>query len=84
MSKQVEHILRLTELIQLHENITHWTVSKRISTKSDYLDRLMKGGDTGTRVAEGVLLRLSHIWPLDLEWPADIPRPEDQRRKAAS
>lgn len=47
----------------------------RVARKGDFLRRLRAGGDCRTATYERVLRRFSAFWPVDLEWPADIPRP---------
>jgi len=76
MSRQITHILDLTERLAAFENISHWTVSYRIFGKGDVLKRLRAGSDLHTRVAERALATIAEMWPADLEWPSDIPRPE--------
>lgn len=78
MSRQITHILRLSETLMAFEGITHWTLSFRLFGKGDKLFRLMeKNADLSTRSAERALERLDEAWPDDLEWPEDIPRPSD-------
>jgi len=52
-----------------------------VSSKSDLIDRLKKGGDVNTRTYEAIMDRFDEIWPTDLTWPSGVPRPE--RKKAA-
>ena len=85
MTKLIQQIVSLGETLANHQGIKHWSVSSQVSSKSDLLDRLHKGGDMSTRVYERTLQRFAEIWPADLEWPADIPRPDVSRteRKAS-
>jgi hypothetical protein len=81
MSTAIQILLRLADEMAAHENVTHWAISMRLSNKGDFLQRLRNGGDCSTRTYEKVLTRASTIWPADLEWPRDIPRPK--KREAA-
>lgn len=86
MNTQIDNILTLSSNLQGHLNLTHWAISKRVSSKSDYLSGLQSGKDTGTKIAERVIQRFSDIWPEDLEWPSHISRPYPaviERRKAS-
>jgi hypothetical protein len=84
MSRQITHILRLSETLMAFEGITHWTMSFRLFGKGDKLFRLMeKNADLSTRSAERAMERLDESWPDDLEWPSDIPRPSSPIGKAA-
>lgn len=81
MTKLVQHIVSLSETIGAHHQVSHWSVSKMVSSKSDLIDRLKKGGDVNTRTYEAIMDRFDEIWPTDLTWPSGVPRPE--RKKAA-
>ncbi|WP_297780068.1 hypothetical protein [uncultured Roseovarius sp.] len=83
MSRQIRHILSLTEAFTAHEAISHWALSKRLMGKGDFIDRLLKGGDVRTQTAEAFIRKLSRAWPTDLEWPRDIPRPSSKQEDAA-
>jgi len=83
MSTQITNILRLADEFGKHLNITHWAVSMRLSGKGNFLDKLMNGGDTHTKTADRVLRWFSDNWPADLEWPADVPRPQANNEAVA-
>jgi len=55
----------------------------RLSGKGNFLDKLMNGGDTHTKTADRVLRWFSDNWPADLEWPADVPRPQANNEAVA-
>ncbi|MEL7098251.1 MAG: hypothetical protein AAGM84_05415 [Pseudomonadota bacterium] len=52
----------------------------KLCGKGNYLQRLQEGGDTGTKTAEAMIQRFAEIWPEDLDWPSDIPRPAKKAR----
>lgn len=68
MSNEITYILALTDALGEHLNVTHWSVSMRISGKGDRIQRLKKGGDVNTKTAERLIAKLREIWPADLEW----------------
>lgn len=82
MTLLIQQIVSLGETLAEHEGKTHWTVSKMVSTKSDFLHRLMKGSDINTRTYVATMERFSEIWPSDVAWPKDIPRPAKARSAA--
>lgn len=75
MTSLVQHIVSLTETLADHQGNTHWSVSKLVSSKSDFVHRLMNGRDMNTRTYESAMQRFADIWPADLAWPTDVPRP---------
>ena len=75
MTSLVQHIVSLSETLADHLGNTHWTVSKLVSSKSDFVHRLKQGRDINTRTYESAMQRFADIWPADLAWPAGIPRP---------
>lgn len=83
MSRQIENIVTLAELLAAHEGITHWGISQRLFGKGDLIHRLTQGGDLRTRTAEVAMQKLSTAWPEDLEWPSDIDRPNPRKKEVA-
>ncbi len=85
MTNLIQQIVSLGETLADHQGRTHWTISKLISSKSDLLHRLQGGADISTRTYERTLQNFSSVWPADLEWPADVPRPDvpSKERKAS-
>lgn len=82
MKTLIQQIVSLGETLADHHCTKHWTISKLVSTKSDFLHRLHNGADMGTRTYEATLQRFSDIWPDDLQWPHDIPRPSVKKDAA--
>ncbi len=52
------------------------TVGRLCSGDSRLVHRLGRGGSLSQRVFANILQWFSDHWPLDLDWPADIPRPD--------
>lgn len=75
MNRLTQQIVSLSETLQNHEGIGHWAVSMRITSKGDFIHRLKNNADIRTGTYLAALQKFSDIWPDDLEWPADIPRP---------
>lgn len=84
MSNDITNIMKLSDALGAHLGITHWAVSMRVSSKGDFIDRLRKGSDLRTKTATRVFQKFSDSWPADLEWPADVPRPEHTSRRGAA
>jgi hypothetical protein len=83
MTTLIQHIVSLGETLADHQGKTHWTVSKLVSSKSDFIHRLKIGGDMNTRTYQATLQRFSDIWPdQDLCWPSDVPRPRKKKDAA--
>ena len=81
MSSARQNILALSEALEAHLGITHWAVSMRIARKGDFIRRLRRGGDVQTQTYERVLGRFAEMWPVDLEWPEGVPRPDVAREE---
>jgi len=48
-----------------------------------FFDRIEGGGSCTLRTAQKMLVWLSEVWPGDLDWPDDIPRPVRSKQEAA-
>lgn len=66
-----------------HKNLTHWRVSYLVRGDGGFFDRLSKGGGCTLKTASKVSQWFSDNWPHDLDWPADIPRPNPTEKEAA-
>ena len=55
--------------------VSLWWVGLKVANDGKYFVRLRAGKTCTLRSARTVVQHLSDIWPGDLEWPADIPRP---------
>ena len=82
-----ESIMRLCEIYATRQGLALSTVSTYAAEAGDFYARLKRGHDLTTRRAARVVQWFSDRWPVDLEWPPDIPRPvpsvEDERGEAA-
>ena len=80
-------MIRLVHTYGKAAGLSRRTVSTYAAGSGDFCDRLERGCDLTTRRAARVAQWFSDRWPVDLEWPPDIPRPvpsvEDERGEAA-
>lgn len=70
-----ESILCLAAAYVDRSKLTKSTISTYASGSGDLLGRLGSGHDITTRRAAKITKWFSDHWPIDLAWPADIPRP---------
>lgn len=82
MSTHTDHIVRLASIIGDHEGVSHWAISMRITGRGDRIERLLNGGDVLTGTYETIICNFAAVWPADLAWPADIPRPSRSKDAA--
>ncbi len=59
------------------------TVSRLATGSGETIARLERGGAITTRRCERAVRYLAAHWPEDLDWPADIPRPQPAAEEAA-
>lgn len=90
MQNTVSHLSILIRTLAGHTNRSASTVSRLVTGSGDTVRRIEKLTPRGTPVhristerVERAFARLSDIWPSDLEWPADIPRPDKPKKEAA-
>lgn len=79
----IKHIVVTADALAKNEGVTHWALSMRLTGKGNFLHRLSAGRDCHTGTYEAVMRKLSAMWPIDLEWPADIPRPPTKKGDTA-
>jgi hypothetical protein len=68
-------LVTLAEALAEHEFTSLDALSGRVLGKGGFFDRLKNGGDCRTATAERVLLWFDAVWPDDLPWASDAPRP---------
>ena len=81
--EQTRTLIDLADLLAAHQGVTHFAISMRALGKGDFFKKLKDGGDCRTTTAARVMGFFNQAWPLDLEWPADIPRPPKTKKEAA-
>ena len=79
---QICEILTLAECYARARQIAPSTLSHRARRSSTWLERCATGNVT-IRSAVGFVQWLSNNWPVGLEWPAGIDRPEPERGSPA-
>ena len=82
---QITHLHALCDALTNHIGISHWAISMRIFGKGDWFRRgkeQVKRKDCQTKTADRALQWFDQNWPSDLEWPADIPRPDPKKEVA--
>lgn len=76
------YLIRLAEAYADHEELKLSTVSTYAATDGKWFDGLKSGASCTLRKAEVVTRWFSDHWPVDLEWPRDIPRPPSKKEAA--
>ena len=69
------HIIRLIDQLASARRRSPHTVGFWVSGSGDFYARMKNGHDITTRRAARITQWLSDHWPVDLDWPSDIPRP---------
>ncbi|AGH57968.1 hypothetical protein RHVG_00003 [Rhodovulum phage RS1] len=77
------NLLTLAKLLREHTGRSLTTISKWSGVHNRLFSRLEAGAGCNSSTYERALSGLSEIWPVDLEWPRDIPRPPKPKEKAA-
>jgi hypothetical protein len=72
----------LCDAYAAHMNLSHWRVSFLARGDGQFFKRLGEGKSCTLRTAAVIFQWFSDHWPIDLEWPRSIPRP-DKTKEAA-
>ena len=83
MKTPPQQLVALAETLAQHQGVTHWAISTRMTSKGDFFVKLRRGADVRTATYARLLDRFSAEWPADLDWPADVPRPEAPAQAAS-
>ena len=80
---QYSHLTELATLLAAHVGRSDMTVAKWCGVHSRLFLRLKAGGGCRVDTYNAAMAAFSDIWPRDLEWPRDIPRPSKSKKEAA-
>ncbi len=75
MKTPPQQLVALAETLADHQGVTHWAISTRLMGRGDFFAKLAAGADTRTSTYTRILGQFAAIWPGDLDWPAEVPRP---------
>lgn len=76
---------QVADLIRRLSEGRGWKIShasKMASGNGDTVARIERGIGMTMRRANQIVARVSALWPADLEWPSDIPRPRSEEDAA--
>lgn len=77
-----DHLIQLADRYGAHTGLSDMTIAKRVGSHSRLFGRLRAGHGCNVTTFNAVLGRFSSIWPEDLQWPSDIPRPKKSKEAA--
>lgn len=77
------HLLQLAECYASHVGRGLHTVARRAGAHNRLFHQIKAGRGCHIATFGEVLLWFASNWPLDLEWPPDIPRPTPGKKEAA-
>lgn len=78
-----EPLVLLSDAYAAHMNVSHWRVSFLVRGDGQFFSRIRSGKGCTVKTAASVVQWFSDHWPVDLEWPTDIPRPPKSNKEAA-
>jgi hypothetical protein len=81
----IKNLITLVETFAAHDGRAEATVSNKSVGNATLFERLREGKGCTIKTATKVMSWFSENWPADLEWPADVPRPDvpSKERKAS-
>ena len=79
---QTNHLITLAESLASHLSKSEATISNRVTTHARLFERLRDGKGCNVTTYNTVMERFADIWPADLAWPSDVPRPRRRNRGA--
>jgi hypothetical protein len=77
------HLIKLAETLANHSARSEATISTWCVGHARLFKRLRDGHGCTLKTAQKAFDHLSRVWPSDLEWPSDIPRPKTSKEEAA-
>ena len=74
----MRHTERLFATFIKHTGVPQSAISTAVGGNSQFLDQIRKHSQK-VSTHDAVLENFSALWPKDVEWPEDIPRPDPQK-----
>lgn len=74
--ERLRQFKQLSAAFCAHTGKASSTLSRLLFNDGGRINDLTVGSDVGVRRLEAAVRDLSHMWPADLAWPSDIPRPQ--------
>jgi len=81
---ETTHLITLAQTLATHAGRTPRTVAGWCGVHSRLFDRLAAGRGCRVDTYNKALLAFGALWPADLEWPRDIPRPPKSKKEKAA
>lgn len=80
---EYSHLTTLATLLGAHVGRSDLTVAKWCGVHTRLFLRLKSGAGCRLDTFKDALQAFSNLWPADLAWPQDIPRPSPKKPEAA-
>lgn len=80
-----DYLTTLSEMLSQFTGRSEATISTKIVGQARLFSRLKAGRGCNAHTYQNVMDWFSANWPADLEWPADVPRPDlpSERKKVS-
>lgn len=79
-----KQITKLASVLSEHRGLKLSTIGAYALRDGKFFKRLDRGGGCTLRTAARLTEWLSQNWAEDLEWPSDIPRPDQAKKRGVS
>ena len=80
---ETHHLTTLAATLAAHMGRSETTVAGWCGVQKRLFRRLSEGNGCRVDTYNKALRSFSDLWPSDLEWPSDIPRPQKKKEKVA-
>ncbi len=78
---ETHHLTTLAANLAAHMGRSETTVAGWCGVHNRLFTRLSAGNGCRVDTYNKALSSFSELWPADLEWPRDIPRPDPRKKK---
>ena len=75
------HLKRLAATLASHVGRSEATVAGWCGVHKRLFARISEGNGCRVDTFNTAMCAFSDLWPTDLEWPRDIPRPQSRKKK---
>ena len=81
---ETNHLITLAAILAAHKGRSETTVAGWCGVHKRLFARLSEGKGCRVDSYNTALRSFSELWPPDLEWPRDIPRPPKSKKEKAA